>query len=257
MGWPTWLGGGAADSGSSVPETKEQKTEKWKAAFSKCGSSLESLAEADSEGDRIVARAWWVVCMATQCGSCSAEYQKWVKQATAVLKKPQVGYEETVTVVNLPEYNPMAECVVQAGRTIGVEVADTLDTVENYGMQEQQKRAGGAWKEAVDGIEPARRQIHHHFIPNGPSRDEKEMSMEEFRGCQLWMYGLATRLSTCKTKATEFASVAGMPDPSSPFKGFQEEKWNPETAAWQGMEDCVRRQASKAGADVFDAWQAP
>ena len=70
------------------------------------------------------------------------------------------------------------------------------------------------------------------------------------------MYGLATKLKACQGHAQHFAGAAGMPDPKQPFKGYVEEKWDPQTKAWQDMEDCVSMQAQKAGTNVSEAWTA-
>ena len=46
--------------------------------------------------------------------------------------------------------------------------------------------------------------------------------------CQVWMYGLASRLGACRAAAGEFATVAGMRDPNTPLLGgFDEERWDP------------------------------
>eukprot|EP00658_Telonema_sp_P-2_P063683 TRINITY_DN52458_c0_g1_i1.p1 TRINITY_DN52458_c0_g1~~TRINITY_DN52458_c0_g1_i1.p1 ORF type:complete len:160 (-),score=34.32 TRINITY_DN52458_c0_g1_i1:102-581(-) len=123
-----------------------------------------------------------------QCGQCTAQF----KQFSADVGGLQTP--DTAAVVNQKSFNPLAECVQQAGRQLGVEIAETLNAVEAHGMQQGVQ----AWTQATNGIDPARHQIQRAFAPNGTAPDVQQMSIEEFRGCQIWMYGLATRLQACQ-----------------------------------------------------------
>ena len=82
-----------------------------------------------------------------------------------------------------------------------------------------------------------------------------EMDVDELRVCQVWMYGLASRLTACHRAASEFSIAAGMVDPNSPLKGYDEERWDPTEPPWQRMEICVHTQASKAGTEADTAWR--
>ena len=56
--------------------TGEEKTQKWTKAFAECKPTLVGLANADSEGEKLGARAWWVICMAVRCGGCTEAYKQ-------------------------------------------------------------------------------------------------------------------------------------------------------------------------------------
>ena len=53
-------------------------------------------------------------------------------------------------------------------------------------MKMQQQQAHSAWAAATAGIDPARRQLKSKFCEGQEmSSDEKSMSIEEFRACQV------------------------------------------------------------------------
>ena len=81
------------------------------------------------------------------------------------------------------------------------------------------------------------------------------MDIDELRVCQVWTYGLASRLEACRPQAHEFASAAGMRDANQPLLGYDEARWDPRTPVWQDMELCVNAQAERAGADCDAAWR--
>ena len=74
--------------------------------------------------------------------------------------------------------------------------------------------------------------------------------------CQVWLYGLATRLSKCKDNAAAFAQGVGMSDPNQPLQGYQSRRWDPASPQWQLMEACVHYQAARAGAEANVAWRS-
>ena len=185
--------------------------------------------------------------MASNCGRCTAQFQQFKQDVSS---KSVASQQE---LFKLASFNAMCECVQQTGFDLGVDIGDTLNAVESYGAQQ----ASGAWKQAVDGIDPARRSIQRAFIPAGTAPKHQQMSLEEFRGCQIWLYGLATRLQACHGDAKQWASEAGLQNPLDPISGYDEAQWNPQVETWQRMENCVRRQAHRAGTDVFAAWRAP
>jgi len=243
---------GSAGGAATTARSADEKKAKWTSAFAECKPTLLSLANADNEGDRLGARAWWVVCMAVRCGGCTEEYKKWKGE----LPTPQLRVEDTQAAVSLPSFNPMAECVIREGREVGVEVSQTLDTTEAFGQKMQGEHAQRAWGTAVGGIEPARRDLISKFLPNGPAPQRQQMSINELRVCQIWLYGLATRLAACQGDAKSFASAIQLPNPESPFEGYQEEKWDPQSKEWIGLESCVRHQAAKAGQDTSECWRS-
>ena len=239
-------------SGSTTSTTQEAEDRlRWKDSFGKCAPTLEALARAQDEPGRLAARTWWVVCMANQCGRCKDPYDEWRSQAAATLPS-QLTAEHTESVVSLPGWKTMAQCVVDSGRRVGIEVANTLNHVERKGMEMQDCVA---WDTAVAEVEPMRAQLQRTYLSHGLARSAGAMDIDELRVCQLWMYGLATRLSECRKPASDFAEEAGMRDANAPMLGYDEERWDPNSDGWRTMETCVHAQAAKANTESDSAWR--
>mmetsp|Transcript_13359 Transcript_13359/g.30203 ORF Transcript_13359/g.30203 Transcript_13359/m.30203 type:complete len:158 (+) Transcript_13359:1-474(+) len=147
----------------------------------------------------------------------------------------------------------MAQCVVDRGRSVGVEVERTLDHVEGKGAEIQAKRE---WERATGEVEPLRTQLRSTFLSRGVAQSAAEMSIDELRVCQIYFYGLASRLQHCHEHASAFAREAGMSDPNTPLLGYAEERWDPRTEVWQRMEMCIHEQAANAGTEADYAWRS-
>ena len=191
--------------------------------------------------------------MANQCGDCKEDYDEWKSQAAASLPS-QLTAAHTETAVGLPGWQPMAQCVVDAGRRVGIEISNALDHVETKGL-DMQERAG--WDRAVTEVEPMRTQLQRSFLPKGLAASAGEMGIDELRVCQLWMYGLATRIQACQQHASNFSREAGMRDPNAPMLGYDATRWDPNADGWTAMEMCVHTQAARANTECDDAWRRP
>ena len=233
---------------------------------------LQALVKATDDDARAAARTWWVICMSSRVQECREAYGAWKAQAADALPS-QLTAEHTAAAVSLPGFEPMARCILEQGDAIGIDPAATLDTVEAAGVK---SHAGIMWAQAVEEVEPLRRRLQHSFLRRdaetsllrravagtrpkevalAPSAGE--MGIDELRVCQVWMYGLATRLQDCQLRASNFATAAGMSDPNSPLESYDEDRWDPTAAPWHEMEACVHAQATKAGAEADKAWRAP
>ena len=116
--------------------------------------------------------------MASQCGQCT----KQLKHFNNEMSSQEVSARDPAAIVSLRSFNPMADCVERAGKGLGVEIGDMLNAVEASGVEQ----ALPAWQQAVLGIVPAKRQIQRIFMPGArPAKANEEMSVEEFRGCQV------------------------------------------------------------------------
>ena len=82
-----------------------------------------------------------------------------------------------------------------------------------------------------------------------------EMSIDELRVCQVWLFGLASRLRACQPAAGVFAEAAGLQDANRPLVGYAEERWDPRAPEWKRMEMCVHGQAGEAGQAVDAVWR--
>lgn len=252
---------------------RSEPVAEWRAAFGGCRSILEALAKASDDDGRAAARMWWVACMGAQLNACRSKHNEWKEQAAAELPK-QLQAEHTERAVMLPGFEPLAQCILDRGAAIGVNPAVTLDHVENEGGRQF---AASDWKRAVGEVEPLRRNLQLGFLRRANEQgflrrsirrasdggkgqvslapSAAEMDVDELRVCQVWMYGLASRLTACHRAASEFAIAAGMVDPNSPLKGYDEERWDPTEPPWQRMEICVHTQANKAGTEADAAWR--
>jgi len=83
------------------------------------------------------------------------------------------------------------------------------------------------------------------------------MDIDELRVCQIWMFGLASRLHECQQHAAQFARQVGMPDPNTPLRGYDEDRWDPLSTGWRQMEMCVHEQAAKASTETDAVWRRP
>ena len=126
----------------------------------------------------------------------------------------------------LPGWAAMEKCVVEQGRAVGVEPAQTLAHVER----------AGPWIRAVDTVNPLREKLQRSFLPGGVAKTQDEMGIDELRVAQVYVYGLAQHLADCRAHATGFARSAGLSNPDMPLKDYDEERWDPRLAEWQRME---------------------
>lgn len=94
--------------------TKAEQETKWKASMQSCAASLDGLAGASTESERTAARGWWVVCMASQCGRCTKEFQQFNQEAASQAASHSSSSPENL--FNLASFNSLCECVQQAGQ---------------------------------------------------------------------------------------------------------------------------------------------
>jgi len=234
----------------SMPE--DAATAQWRDAFAGCAQTLEALLRAPGEGERLAARAWWVACMGGRCTECQGLHAAWKAQAASALPK-RLTPEHTETAVALPGWGPMAECVVNAGLQVGVSVHTTLDRVEAAGLDRQD--AAAEWTRATSEVTGLRSQLQQKFLKGRLAPSMGEIGIDELRVIQVWMYGLASRLRECESRAVDFAAAAGMRDSNAPLLGYDEERWEPSSEQWRSMEACVHAEAARAGADCDSAWR--
>lgn len=228
----------------------------WSSAMTSCTPMLEALAKATSEHGRMSARTWWVLCMGSRLGACKESYGQWRAEASKRLPK-QLKPEHTEQALGLPGFEPLAQCVLGSGEAVRVDAGAMLDRIES--------RAGAAhaWTRAVEEVEPLRQKLQLSFLKADGAVETRlaatagEMDIDELRVCQVWMYGLASRLAACQPLAQRFAKRAGMKDPNSPLQGFDESRWDPRDASWQEMEMCVHHQASGVGTETDQFWRRP
>jgi hypothetical protein len=221
------------------------------------------------------ARSWWVMCMASRLDECRATFGAWKAQAARAGLPDQLQPLHTHTAVSLAEFEPMARCVVQYGERIGVDPNAMLTSIE---MASEQQSAGAAWARAVGEVEPLRAELQQSFLRKGDQQrragaslarrmfaggsDEVElaptaeqMGADEVLMCQVWMYGVGSRLQACQRSSRAFAAAAGLRDPNHPLENYDQKRWDPRSPVWREMEACVHVHAAKAGARADDAWR--
>lgn len=229
-------------------------TSRWREAFSGCKSMLEALAKSTDVDGQMAARTWWVICMGSRVGECKGAYAEWKAQAAGALPG-QLTAEHTQAAVELPGFGPMAKCLMETGAAIGVDPSATLDHVQTAGGRSV---AAAEWARAVADVDPWRAKLQQSLLrapgtalaPTAP-----QMGIDELRVCQLWMFGVASRLGACQRAAADFAASAGVADPNSPLKGYDEERWDPRAPRWQELEACVHVHAGRAGTEADAAWR--
>ena len=230
---------------------EDANTSRWRQAFAQCTPTLEALARAHDEEGRLATRAWWVICMGSNVQECKGVYGDWKAEAAHELPR-QLRASDTEAAVGLAGWPPLAQCVLDRGRSVGVEVGRTLAVVEAEGVKQQ---AGAEWQRAVGEVEPLRSRLQDNFLKNRLAPSRASMQLDELRVCQTWLFGLASRLEACQLHARDFAATAGMRDANQPLLGYDEERWDPNAPVWQDMELCVNAQAERAGADCDVAWR--
>lgn len=250
---------------------EDAATARWRESFSGCTSMLEALARTSGDEGRAAARAWWVICMGSRVAECKGAYGAWRAQAEGSLPT-QLKTEHTEAAIGLPAFEPLAQCILDRAAAVGVDAGAMLDRVEAAG---EQTLKSAEWTRAVQEVEPLRSRLQQGFLRGSQAEpslfrraisrvksDEVvlassagEMGIDELRVCQVWMYGLASRLSACQGKAGEFAAAAGMSDPNTPLLGYDSERWDPRSPVWSEMEACVHGQAGKAGTQADAAWR--
>ena len=185
----------------------------------------------------------------------------------------QLKPEHTVAAVSLTTFEPMARCLVDHADSLGFDAGAMLNRVEAAG---EQNAASAEWARAVREVEPLRTKLQTHFLSQegresqsflqraiagskakkpALARSAGEMDIDEVRVCQVWVYGLASRLRACQQLAHEFAVSSGMTDPNTPLQGYDEERWDPRAPPWRDMESCVHVAAAKAGTETDIAWR--
>ena len=183
--------------------------------------------------------------MAGTLPRCRALYDAWRAQAASALPA-QLTAQHTEAAVALPGWAAMEKCVVEQGRAVGVEPAQTLAHVER----------AGPWIRAVDTVNPLREKLQRSFLPGGVAKTQDEMGIDELRVAQVYVYGLAQHLADCRAHATGVARSAGLSNPDMPLKDYDEERWDPRLAEWQRMELCVHAAAQAGSGSVDAAWRA-
>jgi len=259
MGWFT----AAAPAAPAAPAPTPAQLAAWKETFAGCGPALEVLAQAGDEESRLAARAWWVICIASRCGErCAAPVEAFREQAASFGVPSKLEVKDTQQVVQLAAWPALERCVLEQGREAGVAVEDTLEHVEQVGVRQQalQRQQAGVeeWARARADVEVMRKNLQTSFlIEKGIpiSTSAANMGVDELRVCQVYMYGLGSRLRRCQRHAQSFAEGAAMDDVNAPLKGYDEQSWSPELPQWQAMEACVHAEAEKAGGEFGKAWR--
>lgn len=223
--------------------------------------------------------------MASRTNECKGEFAEWRKQVADASMPAQLTAEHTDEAVRLPGFEPVARCILARGEAVGIDAGGLLDRVEVEGAK---ARANDAWRRAVGEVEYLRTNLQRNFLggrsppaePPPPSLLRRalgkgaaqraspapevalapsagDMGIDELRVCQVWMYAMASRLGNCNRSASAFAESAGMADPNSPLRDYDEARWDPRASVWQEMEACVHLQAAHAGTRADAAWRRP
>ena len=230
---------------------EDATTSRWRQAFAECAPTLEALGRAGDEELRLATRAWWVVCMGGRVQECKSTHATWKSEASHELGE-QLRPSDTEAAVSLASWPPLAQCVLDCGRAVGVDVSRTLAAVEEEGIKQQ---AGAKWHRAVAEGGPLRSRLQQELLKNRLAPSRAAMEVDELRVCQIWTYALASRLEACQSHAREFAVAAGMRNANQPLVGYDEERWDPNVPAWQDMELCLMSEAERASADCDRLWR--
>lgn len=245
----------------------------WREAYLGCNETLEALAQSTGYEGQMAARTWWVACMGTTVAECKQQHMSWAREAQAALPA-KVTAAHALPLSRLPAFDSLARCIVDAGAKAEFDVATALDSV----VQSSTMLHAAAWARAVGEVAPLRGKLQEGFLPRPtPSAEPSllsravaamdeaagahlapsaaEMSIDEVRGCQVWMYAIARRLQACRAGADAFASAARLADPNAPLKAYDEAQWDHRTPHWQSMEDCVQGAAVRAGTEADMAWR--
>lgn len=225
----------------------------------------------DYDGE-VAARAWWTVCMGARLQECRKAHDTWKQQVEDAALPNTLTVAQTQQAVALPAFEPLARCVTLRSMEVGVEPGPLLDR-----MQAQSKLGAiTEWSRAVRDVVPLRERLQAMLpmarvarlswlqravgsraqAPAGLAPSAAEMDIDEVRLCQVWMYGVASRLSACRGAAGELAAGVGMSDPNQPLQGYESRRWDPTSPTWREMEACVHLQAAKAGTVADAAWRA-
>ena len=154
----------------------------------------------------------------------------------------------------------------------GIDTGDMLDGVQGG------NRTRAEWMQAVDAVGPLKLKLQGELLPAARKQRQSflqrrfsssaassapgalapsagEMDVDELRLCQVWLYGLASRLSRCKKAASALADGVGMGDPNKPLENYASRRWDPSSPIWQEMEACVHLHAARSGAEADLAWR--
>jgi hypothetical protein len=244
---------------------------RWQEAATGCAGILNMLGKTGDADAQTTVRTWWVLCMGSRLMECRAAVSSWKEQAQQQGLPESLQPEHTRAAVALPAFEPLAKCVTLRSMEIGVEPSKLLDDIQG-----NRKQAQAEWIRAVDDVGPLKVSLQSELLP--AARVEKltwlqrrtaqadragalapspaAMDIDEARLCQVWLYGLATRLSKCKEAASTFAQGVGMADPNTPLQGYESSRWDPSSSKFMLMEACVHLQAARAGAKTDVAWRA-
>lgn len=248
----------------------DQDAARWRDAFSRCSSTLSALARTSDAEQQVSIRTWWVLCMGSHLAECKDSYSEWKSQAAASLPADLTA-QHTREALSLPGFPALAKCVTLKSQAVGVEPGNLLDNVGGgFTLRKD-------WFHAVEEVEPLKTSLQAMLlaarreqlswlakltrrpgaVDAALASSSTEMDVDEVRLCQVWMYGLASRLAPCKGSASAFAAGVGMEDPNQPLKNYQSKRWDPRSPVWQEMEACVHFQASRAGVTADSVWRRP
>ena len=220
---------------------------RWRQAFAGCLPTLKALAGATNLQGRMTARSWWVICMADSLDECNSTLRKWKAEAAGAGIPDHLTTQHTYDAVSLPGFEKLARCVTKRGEAAGVDSKALLHHIE---MGIDHHPSAGVWSQAVAEAEPLRASLMQSFLmrgdqerrasangrpfySNGDREDvvlaasAGEMGVDELLLCQVWMYGLASRLGACQRSASAFAGAADMSDPNHPLENYNQKLWVP------------------------------
>jgi hypothetical protein len=208
--------------------------------------------------------------MGSRVTECKGTYSVWKEQASAALPV-QLKTEHTEQANRLPGFEPMARCIAERGVELGIDPKALLDKVEREGGR---VLAAAEWSTAVGEVAPLRRKLQEAFLKRGErmsllqravargKADEvglapsaAQMDMAEVKVCQVYIYGLASRLRGCAPLTAAFADAAGMTDRNAPLRNYDGARWDPTTPKWAELEACAHVHAAAAGTEVDVAWR--
>ena len=151
-----------------------------------------------------------------------------------------------------------------AGQTAAERARAPSRDIENAPRAGARQQAEGEWQRATAEVEPLRQKLQDTFLSRTSwlgrrkpalAASASEMGIDEVRVCQVYVYGLASRLAACAPEAAAFAESANMRDVNSPLLGYDEARWDPTADLWRRMEMCVHRGAAAASTDLDRAWR--
>ena len=180
---------------------------------------LEQLAKADTEG--AVGGALVVDDRDGGHAAAVSRCTTWRAQAASALPA-QLTAQHTEAAA-LPGWAAMEKCVVEQGRAVGAEPAQTLAHVER----------AGPWIRAVDTVNPLREKLQRCSCPAASRRRRTRWASTS----------CASRRSTCTASRSTSPTAARtrracaerrLSNPDMPLKDYDEERWDPRLASGSG-----------------------